>query len=225
MNLSSVSSAAGLSQANSPNSSESGTKRKSTLNQEDFLNLFITQMKYQNPLQPMDNYQMASQMAQMNSVEALKSMNQTLNDIGTSQASLNNLLAPALIGKTVEAKGNRLSITQGKVLDGTYQLSQPGKVLIQIFDANGNLVRDIQAGIKDTSKQKINWDGKDQKGTTLPDGAYFFQVTAVDAKGQAVPATTLRVGTLTGVSFESGKAYFDMGGEKITLNEITAILG
>ncbi len=225
MNLSSLSSTVGQSQVNSSNPQERETGRKTVLNQADFLNLFLTQMKYQNPLQPVDNYQMANQMAQMNTVEALKTMNQTLNNIGTSQVSLNNLLAPGLIGRTVEAKGNRLSITQGKVLDGMYQLSQAGKVLIQIFDANGNLVRDIQAGMKDTSKQKINWDGKDQKGTVLPDGTYFFQVNAVDAKGQTVPATTLRAGTLSGVSFEGGKAYFDMGGEKITLDEIAAFSG
>ena len=227
MNLSSVSAAAGLSQANPLNSSSSGneTRRKTTLNQEDFLNLFFTQMKYQNPLQPMDNQQMANQIAQLNTVEALNNMNQVFNNIAASQTSLNNLLAPGLIGKMVEAKGNRLSITQGKVLDGTYQLSQPGKVEIQIYDTNGNLVRGIQAGIKDTSRQKVNWDGKDQRGATLPDGRYFFQVAAVNEKGQTIPATTLRLGAITGVSLENGIAYFDLGQEKITLSDITAFLG
>ncbi len=225
MNPSSVSSTIGPSQAANPNSLGSETRRKTILNQEDFLNLFFTQMKYQNPLQPMDNYQMANQMAQMNTVEALKSMNQTLNNIGTSQTSLNQLLAPGLIGRAVEAKGNRISIIQGKVLDGTYQLSQPGKVLIQIFDTNGNLVREIPVGMKDASKQKVNWDGKDQKGATLPDGTYSFQVTAVDAKGQSVPVTTLRAGIISGVTLEGGKVYFDMGGEKISLNEVMAFSG
>jgi flagellar basal-body rod modification protein FlgD len=224
MNLSSTASATVLSQATSSNASKTETGRKATLSQDDFLNLFFTQMKYQNPLEPMDNNQMANQMAQMNMVEALTNMNQVLNTISTNQTSLNNLSAPALIGKTVEAQGNRLSIQEGKVLEGAYQLSQPGEVLIQIFDSNGNLVRNIQPGAKDTSKQKIKWDGKDQNGTTLPDGTYFFQVSAVNAKGQAVSATTYRVGTIGGVSYENGIAYFDLSGEKITLSKITAFV-
>jgi flagellar basal-body rod modification protein FlgD len=224
MNLTATSSTTALTQAAGSNASTTETARKVTLSQEDFLNLFFTQMKYQNPLEPMDNNQMANQMAQLNMVEALKNMNQSLNTISTNQTSLNNLSAPALIGKMVEAQGNRLAIQEGKVMAGGYQLSQPGEVLIQIFDSNGNLVRNIQPGAKDTSKQKIDWDGKDQSGTTLPDGTYFFQVSAVDSKGQAVSATTFRVGTLQGVSYENGTAYFDLGGEKITLSKITAFV-
>ncbi len=218
MNISSVTSAVNQSSA------AATAQRKTTLTQDDFMNLFITQLKYQDPLQPLDNNQMATQMAQFNTVDALAKMNDTLNQMMTNQASLNNLQAGSLIGKKIEAKGNSLSIQQGVVSDGAYQLAQPGNANIQIFDSNGNLVRQIAPGYKDTSLQRIGWNGKNQQGMTLPDGTYTFRVLAADQKGQAVTATTYRVGTVDGVSFENGTAYFQMGGNKVSFSDILAIL-
>ena len=206
------------------NPAAASTQRKTTLTQEDFMNLFITQMKFQDPLQPLDNNQMATQMAQFNTVDALATMNNTLNQMMTNQASLNNLQAGSLIGKKIEAKGNSLSIQQGVVSNGAYQLAQPGNVLIQIFDSNGNLVQQITPGYKDTSLQNIGWNGKNQQGMTLPDGTYTFKVLAADQKGQAVTATTYRLGTVDGVSFENGTAYFLVGGNKVSFSDILAIL-
>ena len=218
MNISSVTS--------SVNPSQPGTQaqRKTTLTQEDFMNLFMTQMKFQNPLEPLDNNQMATQVAQFNTVDALAKMNETLNQLMASQASLNNLQASTLIGKKIEAIGNRLSMNQGTVSEGVYQLASPGNVLIQIFDSNGSLVRQMDAGYKDTSKQKIGWNGKNQGGATLPDGVYTFRVMAANQLGQAVPVSTYWVGTVDGVSLENGTAVFQVGGDKINFSDILAIL-
>ena len=200
------------------------TTHKTTLTQDDFMNLFVTQLKFQNPLQPLDNNQMATQMAQFNTVDALATMNTTLNQMMTNQTSLSNLQASTLIGKKIQAKGNNLAIQNGVVSNGAYQLSQAGNVTIQISDSSGNLVRQINAGSKDTSVQNIGWDGKNQQGTALPDGTYTFKVLAADQKGQAVTATTYQVGTVDGVSFGNGTAYFQVGGNKISFSDILAIL-
>ena len=205
------------------NSLVATAQRKTALTQDDFMNLFVAQMKYQDPLQPLDNNQMATQLAQFNTVNALATMNNTLNQMMTNQASLNNLQAGSLIGKKIEAKGNTLSIQQGVVSDGAYQLAQPGNAIIQIFDSNGNLVQQMGPGYKDTSMQSLGWNGKNQQGMTLPDGTYTFKVLAADQKGQAVTATTYRIGTVDGVSFENGTAYFQMGGNKVSFSDILAI--
>jgi flagellar basal-body rod modification protein FlgD len=203
------------------NQSASQTSTKNTLTQQDFLNLFVTQMKYQNPLDPIDNNQMATQMAQFGSLEALNNMNTTLGNI----ASMSNLQGIALLGKKVEATGNSLSIESGKVSEGYYQLSNPGKVTIRIYDAQGRLVRAIDDGQKDISKQKIVWDGKSQEGATLPDGTYLFQVSAVDGNGQAISVSSSSIDTVTGVSFENGVIYLNWGSKKITLSDILSIQG
>jgi len=215
MSLSALSSVVDQSQ------SVSQTSTKNTLTQQDFLNLLVAQMKNQDPLNPVDDNQMAAQMAQFASLDALNNINTTLGNI----ASMNNLQGIGLIGKKVEATGNSLLIENGNVSNGYYQLSNPGKVTIQIYDAQGQLVRTIDDGLKDTSKQKIVWDGKNQQGATLPDGTYLFQVSAVDGNGQAISVCSPSVDTVTGVSFENGVVYLNCGSKKITLSDILSIQG
>lgn len=213
--------------ANAANATATGTAaatRKTALTQEDFLNLFVTQMRYQNPLEPMDNYQMASQMAQMSSVESLKNISTAIDQLTTSQASANSFQASGLIGKKVEYQGNTLTLNQGTASDAYYQLASPGKVLTRVYDGAGNLVRQTEAGSKDTTKQKFEWDGRNQNGTRLPDGSYAFQVLSMDGKGNPIQVTTGCVGTVSGISLENGTSSFQVGQNKISLSKITAIL-
>lgn len=210
--------------AAAPVQGQTSTAAKKTLSQEDFLKLFTTQMQFQNPLEPLDNYQMATQMAQFSSVESLNNINQSLNNLLAYQTSANNLQAQTLVGKKIEARGSGLSIDQGAVSQGAYQLSKSGNAIVKIFDAQGNCVRTIPLGVKDTSKQKLAWDGKNQDGAALPDGNYTFQVTAVDGQGQTIPVTTYRSGVVSGVSFDNGAVYFNVGSERINFTDLTAIL-
>jgi flagellar basal-body rod modification protein FlgD len=203
--------------------STSGAKRSTSLSQEDFLKLFITQMQNQNPLEPMDNYQMATQMAQFSSLETLNNINQSLKGLTAYQASMNSLNTAGLIGKKVETTGNQLLVEKGAVSEGGYQLSKPGKVTLRVFDSNQQLVRVMEAGTKDVSKQKFTWDGKDQKGAALADGTYTFEVSAVDEKGLPIQTQSWMTGTVTGITFENGVTYLTVGSKRITLSDILAI--
>ena len=200
-----------------------GTK-KNTLTQDDFLKLFTTQMRYQNPLEPLDNFQMATQLAQFNTVDSLTRMNETLTQLMAAQNSMSNVQAAGLIGKKVMAQGNRLAIQQGAVSEGMYQLTRPANVVIQILNSQGGVVRQIDAGPRDTSRQTIGWNGKNQAGGALPDGLYTFRVIAVDSQGQLVPVTTYRIGTVEGVSLESGAVTLQVNGDKLAFSDILSIL-
>ena len=129
MDITSVTSAA------TTNSQGTAGAKKNALTQDDFLKLFTTQLKYQNPLEPMDNFQMATQMAQFNTVDALTRMNETMSQLAANQNSMNNLQMAGLIGKKVKTQGSSLAIQQGAVGEGMYQLAKPGKVAVQIFNA------------------------------------------------------------------------------------------
>ena len=201
----------------------SGNSKK-VLSQEDFLNLFVTQMRYQNPLEPMDNYQMGSQMAQMTSVESLNNIYEAVEKLAANQTSWSNLQASGLIGKKVEFQGNAITLEQGTASEAYYQLASPGQVLLQVYNSAGNLVWKSEAGFKDTTKQKIEWNGKNQQGGQVSDGAYIFQVSAVDGNGNSVSVTTRSVGTVSGVCLENGSSSLQVGKNKISLSEITSIL-
>ncbi len=203
---------------------ETSAKSKKTLTQADFINLLVTQMKNQNPLEPMDNYQMASQMAQMSMVESLNSIYETVTQMSSSQDTVTNSLGTAaLIGKTVEAQGNGLTLSQGVASGGSYQLAKTGNVLVQIYNSAGQVVWTQQAGVRDTAQQKIEWQGRDQQGNSLPDGDYTFKVTAVDEKGAAIGVTSRVSGAVTGISFEEGVPYVQVGSNRIAVKNIAAI--
>jgi len=199
-------------------------QRKTTLDQVDFMNLMVAQLQNQNPLEPMDSAQMASQMAQLGSLQALNTMSASIQKMVGYQSSINSLNAAQLIGKKVEITGGNITIDKGTLSEASYQLSKPGKVTIRVYDANNQLVRVIEEGVKDTAKQKVAWDGKDQNGVKLSDGTYTFRVSAVDGSGQSILTSTSMVGTVTGISFENWITYLMIGSGKITLSDITSIL-
>jgi flagellar basal-body rod modification protein FlgD len=201
-----------------------GAIGKTSLDQVDFLKIFVAQLKNQDPTNPMDNYQMASQMAQFSLVEGMNKVAESIKNMETSQAAANNLQAASMVGKNVEVKGNGLTVSGGKVSQGFYQLEQPGKAAVNIFDARGSLVRTLEVGAQDTTKQKLIWDGKNQAGIALPDGEYSFQVTAVDDKDQSIKVTTTMTGRVDGVSFDSTGTQLKIGSKQVLLSEIIAIL-
>ena len=148
-------------------------KRKTVLSQEDFLNLFVTQMRYQNPLEPMDNFQMATQMAQMTSAESLKSIYEAVEKLAASQASWSNFQASGLIGKKVEYQGNGITLEQGAVSEAYYQLASPGKALLQVYDGTGNLVWKSEAGFQRWDQTEIRMEWKEPAGGSASRWALF----------------------------------------------------
>lgn len=195
-----------------------------TLDQTDFLNLLVAQLKNQDPLEPLDNYQMASQMAQFSMVQSLNGMTESIKNMESSQAAVNNLQAAALVGKKVEVKGSALTLSQGTASEGSYQLDKPGKLTVRILNDKGSLVRVIETQVSDTQKHQFLWDGKNDQGIAIPDGQYSFQVSAVDAQEGNIEVKTTMVGKVDGVTLDQGKAYLQIGSNKVLLSEIIAIL-
>jgi len=214
---------ASLSQIADPNGSVPQHKRTS-LSQYDFLNLLITQMKYQNPLNPMDYYQMTSMLTQFGSLEALYNLNQNLENSILYQSSLYNLQAAELIGKKIKSIGNTLSIEKGVVSEGYYQLAKPGKVSIQIIDSKGNVVRTFEEEYKSATEHRLQWDGKDNTRNPLSDGVYYFNVSAVDKNGQPIPVTLYKEDKIEGIRFENGIIYLITKSDQITIKDIISIM-
>jgi len=203
----------------------SSSSSLSSVTSDDFLQLFVAQLKAQDPLNPMDSSQFTSQLAQFSSLEQLTNLNASMSDLLASQTSLQNTLATDLIGKTVVYAGDTAT------LDGTatmaYSLaSGADSETISIYDSTGALVRTDTLSAQSSGYNSYTWDGKDQSGNDLAAGSYTFSVSATDSSGNAVSATTLSSGSVTGVGFSNGTTYLSIDGTTaIALGDVLEIEG
>ncbi len=151
-----------------------------------FLKLLTTQLKNQDPLNPMDNAQMTSQMAQISTVSGIETLNASLRALSTQFMQLQVLQGAALVGHDVLLKGDRLSISDG-VGRGSFDLAaNASAVKVDVLNAAGGVVDSIELGAKSAGRQAFEWDA----GQATDSAGYRFRVSASGSSG-AVGATAL----------------------------------
>lgn len=183
-----------------------------TVDKNDFLKLFVTQLQYQNPLSPMDSTGFTSQLAQFSSLEQLTNINTAMSNLTAYQNSMQNTLAAGLIGKNVKVAGNQVSLNGTATVNYTLTAAS-AQTKISIYDSTGKIVRQADLGNMSAGAATYAWDGKDSLGKTLPDGAYTVAIEAVDTAGKPVPATTMTYGKVTGIIFENNATYLVVDGK------------
>jgi len=184
------------------------------MGKDDFLKLLMTQLKHQDPLNPMDQKDFSAQLAQFSSLEQLSNIGSGIKDLRSGIGDETKLNGMAMIGKTVQASGNEVELVSGqpvnlKIDTGSGDV-QPTRV--SIYDGGGKLVRDLALD-KNLMSGDIAWDGKTQEGMELPSGRYTFRVAAVDRQGQPREINPELTGRVTGV---------DLGGKEAVLLVQTA---
>lgn len=189
--------------------------------QEDrFLKLLVAQMKNQDPLNPLDNAQVTSQMAQISTVSGIEKLNQALSTFAQSQS----FQAAGMIGHRVLAPGNTLALQDGGALAGFDLAQAVDAVKVNVMDANGVTVRTLDLGAQDAGSSMFAWDGLTNTGATAPAGNYRFQVSASQA-GAAVSAQSLAVGLVNSVVMgASGPSLSVQGMGSVDLNQVKQIL-
>lgn len=160
-----------------------------------FLTMLVTQMQNQDPLNPMDNAQITSQLAQINTLKGIDNLNTTLTSLMTAYSDSLSMQSSALVGKNVLAAGNSLTLGTNGALGGVKLDAAADKVNITISDANGVKVAEQSLGAQKAGVFDFVWDGKDGNGNALATGNYTFAVTATQG-GTKVNATALEPGTV-----------------------------
>ena len=193
------------------------------LGKESFLNLLVTQLKYQDPLDPMENTEFVAQLSQFSSLEQLYNINTNLqNNAGISQ-SLSNSMSAGLIGRNVKAVGDQLVLNSDMAAQFTFDLHQSADVIVSILSDSGELVRVIDLGNRPGGMQSFEWDGKNNLGVASQPGRYQFQITAKDVEGNDIAAVPLMNGKVNGLKFIDGNAYAVLNGNEIPVNQIFEI--
>ena len=179
----------------------------STLDRQDFMELFITQMQYQDPMKPMDSYEMASQLAQFSNMEATMKMSDNMEKLLAYQTSQNNLQLLNLIDKDVQAFGNQMSVVDGEVTPTEFTLTDAAEMcVVEIYDAAGHLVKTIDMGYQPSGLHELAWDGMTMYDEQAADGAYSYRVDALNAVGEQIEVEYRTTGKVTGLEFDSGQA-------------------
>jgi flagellar basal-body rod modification protein FlgD len=217
MSIEALSTGFGTSSVSNENtSSNSGTEE---LGKDEFLKLFIAQIQYQDPLNPLDSAEFTAQLAQFSSVEQLYGMNSKLGNI---EETMNNQSEQrdnlGYIGKTVKADDNTMNVDNGTVQSGSYTIDDSGYVTIDVYDSDGVVVRTFYKGWEDKGEHDVNWDGRDNSGAPAGDGSYTFEVTARDEDGFYVPSNTYISGEVTGITYQDGQPYLMIGNRIINDN-------
>ena len=183
------------------------TVGKSTLDRNDFMTLFITQMQHQDPLEPMDSTDMASQLAQFSNMEATMKMSDNLEKLLGYQVSQNNLQLLTLIGKEVQGAGNTMGVVEGKVSTTQYTLADAAESCrIEIYDSAGRMADTVELGYAASGVHDLTWDATTPSGDVVPDGQYTYNVVAINALGQKVDVDYRSTGLVTGVNFDGATA-------------------
>ncbi len=175
--------------------------------QDRFLKLLVSQLKNQDPLNPMDNAQLTSQLSQISTVTGIEKLNTAMQSLSASFISAQSLQSAGLIGHTVFAEGSNLAFNGSAAVSGGINLSQSAdSVKVNVVGPSGNVVRQIDLGARQAGLAGFQWDGRSDGGVTAAAGTYSFQITATSS-GKAVPVTSLMSGTVSSVMLGSDGAH------------------
>lgn len=200
-------------QNQSANSTGATTSSKSGANelQDRFLQLLITQLKNQDPMNPMENAELTSQLAQMSTVEGISNLNSSMAQLLDGFYSTQNLQAASLIGRQVLADGDLVMLAEGQAGGGVNLEASADSVQVKIVDAAGQTVRTLDLGTQDAGIVHFIWDGKDDSGALMADGDYQMSVSASQG-GTEVKAEPLSLSTVASVTMNGGAFKLDLLG-------------
>ena len=213
----------------SPQNSMNTAKGKSELGKEDFLNLMIAQLKYQDPLAPMEGTEFTAQLAQFSSLEQLSNMSSSLDqsilaNLQLTQ-SVNNTMTAALIGKDAKLEGTSLTnVGQSEIGFGYNLLDDAYKVNINIYDGFGNVVKTYDNLDSSKGDHKLSWDFTDNKGEKLPSGNYTFEVVANASTGDKLYVNQYRIGPIDAVRYTENGAVLVVDGIQYNLSDVYEIV-
>ena len=204
--------------------SELSVYKSNVMDKDDFLNLLVTQLQHQDPLNPTDSTEFTAQLAQFSSLEQLSNVNENLVELQNFQASINNAQAVSLIGKDITAKGNFVQLTDGRPAGCPISLADDAAVaVVNIYDAAGEFVTAIESQNLSAGQHTLFWDGNDNHGNRAANGNYTFEAMAADAKGENIQTKTYFNGTVNKVTFENNLSYVITDNQKIALGDVVQV--
>jgi len=166
--------------------------------QTRFLTLLTTQLKNQDPMNPLENAELTSQLAQMSTVDGIERLNKMFESFVAAQESADGYSAAALLGRGVLVEGSSLGLTEAGAVGGFEIDADASLVSISITDASGLEVQKIELADVAAGSHNFMWDGMTLNGTRAADGVYKLNVSATAGEDK-VTGRSLQFGPVTSV--------------------------
>ncbi|MET3899641.1 flagellar basal-body rod modification protein FlgD [Devosia sp. UYZn731] len=191
-------------------------------NFDTFLNILTTQLKNQNPLDPMDTNQFTQQLVQFTGVEQQLKSNTYLEALMNASQSANKTDAVSYIGKEVTASGTTATLKAGGASWAYNAAANASDAKVTIKNAAGQVVYS-ESGSLNAGPGNFLWDGVGSDGQTKPDGVYTITIDGKNLNGANVAVNTSTVGVVTAVDFSGAEPILTVGSSKIRLSDVTAV--
>lgn len=188
------------------------SESSSSLNQADFLRLMTEQLQHQDPLKPMDNSQMVSQMAQLSTVQGIGDLNKTVTALSESMNTDQILRGAALVGRKVLVPSASLPLNAEGNANGLVAAPSAGIVNLTVTDANGVAVKQISVTAGKAGETNFSWDGTDANGNRLPAGNYTVAAVHTDGSGTDTKLSTFVQAPVESATLGSDTIYLDLTG-------------
>jgi len=209
----------------SSSSTTTSSSSTSSLGEDAFLQLLVTQLEYQDPLSPMDDKDFVAELAQFSSLEQLTEINTGIDNLKTLGQEQEMIGAVNFMGKTVDATGTALNLSNGSATGVTFTLpDNAATCIVNVLDSSGDIVRTVDLGETAAGEVNFTWDGKDYDGNVCDDGLYQIAVTATDADSNTMTVSSTMSGTVCGVYQQNGTYYLNIGGDRyVEFRDITNV--
>ncbi len=187
-----------------------------------FLQLLTTQLKNQNPLDPLDTNQFTQQLVEFAQVEQQMKSNDQLTSLVSLEKSAQASTALAYVGATVVVDGSTAALTNGSAT-WNLNVTKPSTATITIKDSTGQNVFTGTAAVN-PGTQTFVWNGRGNNGQTWPDGNYTLSATAVDASNQSVGISTEVQAVVDSVDLSQDPPVMSINGQNYTLDKIKRVV-
>ncbi len=189
--------------------------------QDRFLKLLVAQLNNQDPMNPLDNAQMTSQIAQINTVTGIQQLNQTMQSMSAQFNSLQVMQGTTLIGRNVLTEGNSIAV-EDKAGKGGFELPLAAtNVKVEITTAGGQVLDTLELGAKSAGRHTFEWDASKYSGAT---NALQFRVTAANGS-TPLASTALSLSKVTAAGAQDGQLQLSLAnGKTIQYSQIKALV-
>ncbi len=194
-----------------PAAAGSGGAASAPSGSDQFLKMLVAQLTNQDPLNPMDNAQVTSQMAQLSTVDGISKLNATLSTMSMGFNATQALQAASLVGNQVLVDGNAMQLSGGQASGGFQLEAAADNVSVSVKSAAGEVVYTADLGKQAAGLSVFHWDGSSNSGAKAAEGAYSFSVTAKNGTTN-VSAATLTLGRVDGVTPAATGTTLAIGG-------------